>query len=130
MSRNHREPSNSRRTSTRIHTVENISVNYEGRTEEVAARLPDVSPGGMFINTRQRFPEGAILNLRFRLAISGAEITTRCEVRYCLPGVGVGVQFVGISPEATAAIEDEIALCEAPPKRKRTTRRKRLSVTT
>jgi len=77
----------------------------------VAIRPPDVSTHGMFFNSPTRFPEGAVLNLRFRLALTGAEIRTRCEVRYCLPGVGVGVEFIGISPEAVRDIEHEIKLC-------------------
>lgn len=99
------------RQTMRIHTVDKISVRYEGKTEQVADRLPDVSPQGMFINTNQRFPEGAVLNLSFRLALSGAEIQTRCEVRYCQPGVGVGVEFIGISDEAKEQIEREVELC-------------------
>jgi hypothetical protein len=108
------------RTSTRIHTVEDISVHYEGHTEEIAARPPDVSTRGMFFNTATSFPEGAVLNLKFRLALSGAEIQTRCEVRYCLPGVGVGVEFIGISPEAVRQIEREIKLCSCPRSRRKT----------
>jgi hypothetical protein len=111
----------------RIHTVEKISVNYEGRNEEVADRLPDVSPQGMFINTSQRFPEGAVLNLSFRLALSGAQIRTRCEVRYCQPGIGVGVEFIGITPEATRQIETEIAMCRAGVRKKRLVRKARKS---
>ncbi len=112
MSGNHgRGPRDNGRIGPRIHTVESLSVNYEGRTEEVAARLPDVSPRGMFINTSQRFPEGAVLNLRFRLAVTGVDIQTRCEVRYCQPGVGVGVEFIGMSPDATRQIEKEVKLC-------------------
>jgi hypothetical protein len=65
----------------------------------------------MFINTVQNFPEGAVLNLRFLLSLSGVEIQTRCEVRYCLKGVGIGVEFVGISLDAVAEIEREIELC-------------------
>jgi hypothetical protein len=95
----------------------------------MAARLPDVSTGGMFINTNQRFPEGAVLNLRFRLAISGADIETRCEVRYCQPGVGVGVEFIGLSAEASEAIQHEIALCETAPKRNRAKPNKDLPLT-
>jgi PilZ domain len=87
----------------------------------VADRLPDVSPQGMFINTSQKFPEGAVLNLNFRLALSGAEIQTRCEVRYCQPGVGVGVEFIGMSSEATRQIEAEIELCKHPKKTTTTT---------
>lgn len=102
------------RLSPRIHTVKEISVHYEGRTEEVAIRPPDVSTHGMFFNTPTRFPEGTVLNLRFRLALTGTEIRTRCEVRYCLPGVGVGVEFIGISPEAVRKIEREVDLCKRP----------------
>ena len=93
------------RLSPRVHSIASISVYYEGNTEELASRPPDVSRQGMFISTARVFPEGAVLNLKFRLAISGAEIATRCEVRYCLPGVGVGVEFIGISPEAVRDIE-------------------------
>jgi hypothetical protein len=109
--------------SPRIKSLRDISVNYEGHTEEVAARPPDVSARGMFINTTRNFPEGAVLNLRFRLAITGAEIRTRCEVRYCLPGVGVGVEFVGILPKAVRDIEREIKMCgrrRQPPRKKLT----------
>src|SRR6266852_7735198 len=116
----HKRVGENGRMSPRIHSVDKISVNYEGRTEEVADRLPDVSPMGMFIGTSQRFPEGAVLNLNFRLAISGAEIRTRCEVRYCQPGVGVGVEFIGISPEAVRKIEREVQLCKRPRLRRKT----------
>jgi hypothetical protein len=115
---NHRKSWKRVRVNTRIHSVEDISVQYEGHTEEIASRPPDVSPHGMFVNTSQRFPEGAVLNLKFRLALSRVEIQTRCEVRYCLPHVGVGVEFVGISPEAVRAIEKEVELCAHPRPRK------------
>jgi hypothetical protein len=109
-----------RELSHRIHTVKEISVHYEGRTEEVAIRPPDVSAHGMFFNTTTRFPEGAVLNLRFRLALTGAEIRTRCEVRYCLPGIGIGVEFIGISPEAVRKIEREVQLCRRARLRRKT----------
>jgi hypothetical protein len=63
----------------------------------------------MFVNTVKRFPEGAILKLRFRLSRSGIEVHVRGEVCYCLPGVGIGVEFIGLSPEYLNAIEEEIA---------------------
>ncbi len=112
------------RLSPRIHSIEDISFHYEGHTEEVAARPPDVSRQGMFINTTRDFPEGAVLNLRFRLALTRAEIHTRCEVRYCLPGVGVGVEFLGISPQAIRDIERETELCSRQRPRRKTTKTK------
>lgn len=99
------------RNNPRVHSLSSISLNYEGHSEEVAARPPDVSARGMFINTARNFPEGAVLNLKFLLSLSGVEIQTRCEVRYCLKGVGIGVEFVGISPDAVEEIEREIELC-------------------
>src|SRR5579863_2779946 len=79
------------RTAKRFSSLRDLSVTYEGHSEDVAARPPDISTRGMFINTTKTFPEGAVLNVRFRLAISGHEVKSRAEVRYCLPGVGVGV---------------------------------------
>ena len=95
------------RQAARLASLRDLSVTYEGHSESVVTRAPDLSPRGMFINTSRNFPEGAVLNVRFRLAQSDVEIATRAEVRYCLPGVGV--EFVDISPEAARAIENEIS---------------------
>ena len=119
-SNNHQPKWDRVRLSPRIHTVKEISVHYEGRTEEVAIRPPDVSTHGMFFNTSTRFPEGTVLNLRFRLALTGAEIRTRCEVRYCLPGMCVGVEFMHISQESVRKIEREVQLCKRPLLRRKT----------
>ena len=72
-------------------------------------RAPDISTHGMFINTAQRFPEGAVLRIGFRLARTNVLITARGEERYCLPGVGVGVEFTGLSEKAQQAIKQEVA---------------------
>jgi hypothetical protein len=98
------------RGAPRFSSLRDLSVTYEGYSENIITRPPDISTRGMFINTNRNFPEGAVLNVRFRLARSGVPVHTRCEVRYCLPGVGVGVEFIEISPEAVAAIEREIEL--------------------
>lgn len=96
------------RTVERYSSLRDLHVSYEGHSDTVITRLPDISTKGMFINTTKRFPEGAVLNVRFRLARTGAEVQSRCEVRYCFEGVGVGVEFVDISPEATSAIAREL----------------------
>jgi hypothetical protein len=92
----------------RYSCVSNLHVTYEGRSDEIATRPPDISIRGMFINTTRTFPQGAVLNVDFRLTRTNVEIHTRCEVRYCLPGVGVGVEFVLLSPEVLVSIEEEI----------------------
>jgi PilZ domain len=98
------------RTAKRFSSLRDLSVTYEGHSEDIAARPPDISTRGMFINTTRNFPEGAVLNVRFRLAISGFEVHSRAEVRYCLPGVGVGVEFIDIARECVRAIEKEIEI--------------------
>lgn len=65
------------RSGRRISSLSRLSVTYEGHNEAIATRPPDISIHGMFINTNRRLAEGAVLNLQFRLALSGAEIRTR-----------------------------------------------------
>jgi PilZ domain len=103
-----RTPGNSR-----MHCLREIRVTYEGQNESTVVKAPDLSANGMFISTSRSFPEGAILNLQFRMAVTNAVVRTRCEVRYCLPGVGVGVEFIGIAPDAQKDIERELRLALA-----------------
>jgi PilZ domain len=108
------------RTAPRIHSIRQIAVQYEGTEERIISRVPDVSTTGMFINTSRPYSEGAVLNLSFCLALSGLEVHARGEVRYSLPGVGVGVQFVDIAENAIRSIEREMRLSRRiPPRRVR-----------
>jgi PilZ domain-containing protein len=91
----------------RYSNLKDLSLSYEGRSDVFPIRPPDISPTGMFINTAADFPEGAILKVGFRLAKSNYPINVRCEVRYCLTGVGVGVEFIGMSNEDQKAIAKE-----------------------
>jgi PilZ domain len=100
----------SERLALRIHSIRQIAVQYEGTEERIISRVPDVSTTGMFINTSRQYAEGAVLNLSFCLALSGLEVNARGEVRYSLPGVGVGVQFIDIPESAIHSIEREIQL--------------------
>jgi hypothetical protein len=85
-----------------------LHMSYEGCDVEIPIRPPDFSLHGMFVNTSTHFPEGAVVNLRFRLTQSKVQVQTRCEVRYCLPGIGIGVEFLGLAAEAVRAIEKEL----------------------
>ena len=95
------------RAAERYSTYRDLAIIYEGSSEAIPVRAPEISIRGMFINTARHFPEGAIIRVHFRLTKSGYEIDVRSEVRYCLQGVGIGVEFLDISPEAQRAIEEE-----------------------
>jgi hypothetical protein len=105
------------RKALRIHSIRQIAVQYEGTEERIISRVPDVSTTGMFINTTRNYAEGAVLNLSFCLTLSGLEVQARGEVRYSLPGVGVGVQFVDLAESAIHSIEREIQLLRRSPQR-------------
>lgn len=96
----------------RMQSVSELSLNYEGETEVIHVRPPDISTGGIFVNTTRELPEGAVVTVRCKLAHSGIQVSARGEVRYCLKGVGVGVEFVGISSDSVRAIEREIRLAD------------------
>jgi len=98
------------RREQRFQHLSDLHLTYEGESREIAVRPPDLSTHGMFVNTSIHFPEGSIVILRFRLTQTNVEVQARCEVRYCLSGVGIGVEFVGLGPEAFRAIENELRL--------------------
>jgi hypothetical protein len=78
------------------------------RGYEIMIRPPDISSHGMFVNTSTHFPEGTVVNFRFRLTRSNAAVQTRGEVRNCLPGIGIKIEFVGLGVEFVRAIEKEV----------------------
>ena len=107
------------RRERRIQHLAELHLSYEGYDSEIEIRPPDLSLHGMFVNTSTHFHEGAIVHLRFRLTRSNVEVQTRGEVRYCLPGIGIGVEFLEIGVEAAQAIEKELRVFSGsfPPKR-------------
>jgi hypothetical protein len=96
------------RREPRFQTLSEVHLKYEGWPNELSVRPPDLSAHGMFVNTTTHFPEGAVVKLRFRLTGLNGEVQTRCELRHCLPGAGIGVEFVRLKSEAAQAIQTEL----------------------
>ena len=69
-------------------------------------RITDLSTAGVFIDSLTCFAVGSVLRLKFR--INDILIETAGEVRYCMPQIGMGVRFSGLSPEQRAVIENLI----------------------
>ncbi len=99
---------NPTREAERFAAYRGLTLIYEGRSEKMEVRAPDLSPKGMFIHIPREFPEGAVIKVEFWLSRSGHHVNARAEVRYCLPGVGIGLEFVDIKDEDKAIIESEI----------------------
>lgn len=85
-----------------------LKIAYDGITEIVDARAPDLSTSGMFINTPHPYPTGAQIGLQFDLLRTGINVKAMGNLRYYLPGIGVGAQFVNLPEDARAAMEKEL----------------------
>jgi hypothetical protein len=72
----------------------------------LATRINDLSMTGAFINSLTCYPPGTSLRIRFH--IKDQLIETTAEVRYSMPQVGMGVQFLALRPDQLAALESLI----------------------
>jgi hypothetical protein len=68
-----------------------------------ACRLADISAGGAFVEARTVLPPGTRTRVRFELL--GQQISALAEVRYCEPGIGMGIRFLDLSPPDRATID-------------------------
>jgi PilZ domain len=100
-----------RRRTIRI-TYRDLKVTYDGMTDWVEVRSPDLSPDGLFLNTTHEFRPGTHLKLCFELSRTGVLIQAMGDVRYCLPGLGVGVEFVDLPARTRGAIEKELEVMQ------------------
>ena len=82
---------------TELHTE--IWLGQDGiftRTPEI---LRDLSEGGAFVETSQRFSTGSVLHLRFKLPGAGSLISCTVRVRHVRSADGLGLEFLDLSPE-------------------------------
>ena len=98
----------STRDNSRYRGYTDLHITFEGSSQEIPVKVPDISTRGMFINTAKYFPQGTVLKISFRLVRTDVPVHVRAEVRYCLEGVGIGVEFVDISEAYMDAIEAEL----------------------
>lgn len=69
----------------------------------VTTRISDLSLSGAFVDSTTCFAPGTILTLTFQAGET--KIRASAEVRYIMPHIGMGVRFVSLAPEHSAALE-------------------------
>ena len=69
----------------------------------------DVSRGGMFVDTRDPLPIGTEIALCFHLNDGGPIVVALGEVKYHVTKLGMGVQFLELSPADRKRIDDYVA---------------------
>lgn len=72
----------------------------------MTTRLCDLSRSGAFIDSTTSLAPGTILVLTFQAG--EVTLSTGAEVRYTMPEGGMGVRFVGLTPEQTTVLEQLI----------------------
>jgi len=102
---NSETPQEERRQHERSRLI--IDVFFDGADLTGVASTKDISPGGLYMNTRAELPEGAVLTLR--VPLGGRDVVCNGEVVYSNPGRGVGINFQGLSDEDRAFIEAALA---------------------
>lgn len=76
-----------------------IWLGQDGILTKGAGVLRDLSEGGAFVETPQRFGVGRVLSIRFRLPNPPVFVDGTVRVRHERADKGLGVQFVDLSDE-------------------------------
>ena len=70
-------------------------------------RIADLSVDGAFVDAMTVLPPGTIAQLRF--SVEARELALVAEVRYSMPGMGMGVRFLDVSEADRSALEAIVA---------------------
>jgi len=77
--------------------------------QRLRARSTDVSVGGCYIETILPLAVGT--RLEIEMWIDPSKVSAMAIVRTCDPGVGMGIEFIGVSQEKERQLEDLLATC-------------------
>jgi c-di-GMP-binding flagellar brake protein YcgR len=89
------QPAIEHRQYRRVKLVTQIQLEASERSDVMVTR--DVSVGGMFITARMPLPIDTEISITFRLYPEEPTITCRAKVTFSRLGLGMGVQFLGLS---------------------------------
>jgi len=64
----------------------------------------DISEGGLFISTIQRFEKDQVIELI--IPVKGEKISVKARVTYCQPGIGAGLAFIDSNDVLRARIKE------------------------
>jgi c-di-GMP-binding flagellar brake protein YcgR len=92
-----------RRQYRRVKLVTQVRCEALDRDEIMVTR--DVSLGGMFINATFPLPLDSELSIAFRVSPGEPAIACRGRVMFSRAGLGMGIQFLDLSPEARQTLQ-------------------------
>lgn len=66
----------------------------------------DISEGGLYISAMQSYENNSVIDVT--IPFKGEKLTFKAQVRYCQPGIGMGVMFVDLNAEQRGKIKELI----------------------
>ena len=57
----------------------------------------DISEGGLYISAMQSYEKNSVIDVT--IPFKGEKLTLKAQVRYCQPGIGMGVMFIDLNVE-------------------------------
>ena len=76
----------------------------------IKANALDISEDGMYIITKAEFLSGAVLDIDFK--INATPVKVKAIVQHSEPGIGMGVQFINLTPENYTLIKEFVEEAE------------------
>ncbi len=87
----------SRRRSSRVPAIEDVWVYWESAPYRDISRVRDLSPSGLFLETKARKKEGELVRLHF--LVQEGQIRAEAEVRHAENGRGFGMKINSVSTQ-------------------------------
>ena len=92
----------SRRLTTRVEAAADVWVYWECNHRHDVSRVRNVGMGGLFLETRHRFPKGLMARLHF--LVGEGQIRAEAAVRHMDPGRGLGMRFTAVHQQDRAQL--------------------------
>ena len=67
----------------------------------------DISEGGLFVSAIQYFEKDSVVAVT--IPFGEEKITVKAHVKYCQPGIGMGLMFIELNDEQRAKITELVA---------------------
>jgi c-di-GMP-binding flagellar brake protein YcgR len=104
-----------RRISSRpVHARKKFVAKIEDETGTFLGFSRDISIGGLFIETRTPLLEGSVVKLSFHLEDGGPVVLVQAEIRYMIPDLCMGVEFLDLPASDRSRIEAYVTKVEPP----------------
>ena len=96
-----------RRRASRIPVDSPLWVYWEGPPHYDLSRVLDLSPAGLFLETRFRKTQGDLLSVHF--LVQEGQICIEALVRHFFPGRGVGLKLLSLAPDSVRKFDALLA---------------------